>query len=156
MMLGNGSVQTSPIVSHDSVTGAIRTMLRAAVVVQRRFTAEQLANDSGVSLSAIRSYMRNDEPKEPSLGNALSLAVVIGPRAVSSIMALIGYSAAPLDEPEAMQPMQIVSDALGHLSTIGKAAADNRIDHTEEPETTEAADMLIATILPLSSAWKAA
>ena len=37
---------------------------------------------------------------------------------------------------------------------IGQAAADNRIDHTERPRTTEAADNLIATIVPLSSAGR--
>lgn len=154
-MTSNKSVQESPIVSHDCARDAIRRQLNTAINIERRFTAEQLATESGVSLSAIRSYMRNEGAKEPCLANALSIAVVIGPRAVSAIMALIGYSAAPLDEPEAIQPMQILSDALNHLSIIGQAAADNRIDHVEKPRTTEAADMLIATVLPLSSAGAA-
>jgi len=150
------SVQDSQIVSHDSVTEVVRRQLHTAIVVRRRFTAEQLANDSGVSVSAIRSYMRNDGPKEPCLSTALSLAVVLGQPAVSAIMALIGYTAAPQDEPDQIQPMQIVAGCLTQLGVIGRAAADNRIDHVEEPDTMAAADLLIATVLPLSSAGKAA
>lgn len=150
------SVQDSPIVSHDRVVDAIRGELHTAVIVQRRFTVQELSDRSGVAKTTIESYMRNDGAKEPSLSRALSLASIIGPRAVQAITSLIGYSAAPLDDPATLQPMQIVSDALNHLSVIGQAAADNRIDHTEAPRTTEAADMLIATVLPLSSAGKGA
>lgn len=49
---------------------------------------------------------------------------------------------------------QIAADAMGHLSVIARNAADGRIDHTEEAETAEAADQIIATVLPLSSAGK--
>ena len=154
-MTSNKSVQSAAIVSHDRITDVMRRLLRTAIVVERRFTAEQLANDSGVSLSAIRSYMRNDDPKEPSLSNALSIAVVLGQRAVNAILNVIGYSAKPHEDPDALLPMQIVADAFGHFNVIVNAAADNRIDHIEEPATTAAADMLIATVLPLSSAGKA-
>lgn len=155
MMSVNQSVQETPIVSHDRVRETIRQALHVAISVERRFTAEQLAEQSGVSLSAIRSYMRNDATKEPGLARALSLAVIIGPKAVNSILALIGYSGAAMDEPDAIRPMRIVSQAIGHLSVISKAAEDDFIDHQEEPGTTEAADLLIATVLPLSSAGKA-
>jgi transcriptional regulator with XRE-family HTH domain len=148
------SVQDSPIVSHDRVVDAIRDQLHTAIVVQRRFTVQQLHERSGVGKAAIESYMRNDGAKEPSLSRALSLASVIGPRAVQAIVGVIGYSASRNDDPNALQPMQIVADAIGHLGVISQAAADGRIDHTEEPRTTEAADMLIATVLPLSSAGK--
>lgn len=155
-MTDNPSVQDEPIVAHDRVTDVIRAQLNVAINVQRRFTVESLAAQSGVSVSAIRSYMRNDGAKVPSLDRALSLAVVLGKRAVNALLNLIGYSAAPLDEPEPSCPMRIVAEGMGHIATIAKAASDGRIDHTEEPETTQAADMLIATVLPLSSAGKAA
>lgn len=145
------SVQDAPIVSQDRVRDVMRKQLDIAVNVGR-YTVDQLASDSGVSVSAIRSYMRNDGTKEPSLARALSLAVCIGPRAVQAIMHLIGYEAQKLGNAGDPKPMQIVADALGHLGIIGQAAADNVIDHTEQPRTMEAADALIATIIPLSSA----
>jgi transcriptional regulator with XRE-family HTH domain len=148
------SVQDSPIVSHDRVVDAIRGELHTAIVVQRRFTVQELADRSGVAKTTIESYMRNDGAKEPSLSRALSIASKIGPRAVQAIVGIIGYSASPLEDPDPLQPMQIVADAIGHLGVISQAAADNRIDHVEEPRTTEAADMLIATVLPLSSAGR--
>jgi transcriptional regulator with XRE-family HTH domain len=153
-MTDTKSVQDAPIVSHDRVVDAVRAQLHAAIVVQRRFTVQQLHEHSGVAKTTIESYMRNDGAKEPSLSRALSLAAVLGPCAVQSIVGLIGYSATPNEDPDALQPMQIVADALGHLGVIGQAAADGRIDHTEQPRTTEAADMLIATVLPLSSAGR--
>ncbi|ODU22759.1 MAG: hypothetical protein ABS87_00915 [Sphingomonas sp. SCN 67-18] len=150
------SVQDSPIVSHDRTTTVIKRQLHIAVNVERRFTVQQIADESGVSKDTIASYMRNDGPKEPSLSRALSIAVVLGKPSVRAIMALIGYSACPLDEPEALRPMQIVANGMQHFAVIARCAADNRIDHTEEKITTDAADALIATVLPLSSAGRAA
>jgi hypothetical protein len=155
---GNNSAEQSPIVSRDRVIDVIRREVRVCVIVERKMTVEALSEASGVGVRTIRTYMANDasEAREPCLSNALSLACVLGSRAVNAILALIGYSGSPLDEPEAIQPMRIVADAIGHLSVISNAAADNNIDHTEEPETTKAADALIATVLPLSSAGRAA
>jgi hypothetical protein len=89
------SVQDAPIVSHDRVVDAIRSELHTAIVVLRRFTVQQLSERSGVAKATIESYMRNDGAKEPSLARALSIASIIGPRAVQAIVGLIGYSAAP-------------------------------------------------------------
>lgn len=102
----------------------------------------------------IKSY--RVEGKEPSLSNALSVGVVIGPRALNPILALIGYAARPLEDADAVQPMQIAADAMKHLSVIASAAADGRIDHIEEPACRDAADQIIATVLPLASAGRAA
>ncbi|NIJ24813.1 helix-turn-helix domain-containing protein [Sphingomonas japonica] len=132
--------------------------LRNATMVQRHFTVEQVAATSGVPVRTVRSYMANDETevREPTLSNALSIACVLGPVAVNGVLALIGYGGAkPLDEPDAIQPMQIVATGMQHFAVIAEAAADNRIDHTEEQRTTEAADGIIATFLPLSSAGRA-
>jgi hypothetical protein len=156
-MTSNKSAEQSPIVSRNRVIETVRRELHIAVNIERRFTVEQISIASGVPVRTIRTYMANDEgeAREPCLSNALSIVCVLGARAVNSMLALIGYSGSALDEPEALQPMKLVADAISHLSVIGNAAADNRIDHHEEPETTRAADMLIATVLPLSSAGKA-
>lgn len=151
-MTGNTSASDSGIVSPDRVRLVVQGILRAAQA--GGWTDAALEEASGVKARAIKSY--RVEGKEPSLSAALSLACVIGPRALNPVLAIIGYVARPMDEPDAIQPMQIVADGMQHFSVIAKAAADNRIDHTEEAETTAAADLLIATVLPLSSAGKAA
>jgi predicted transcriptional regulator len=127
-------------------------VLRAAQVAG--WTDETLAAASGVKPATIKGY--RVEGKEPSLSKALSLAVVIGPAAINPIMALIGYAARPLDEADELQPTVLAASALAHLSVIATAAADGRIDHTELPACRDAADQLIATILPISSHGDAA
>lgn len=140
------------LVSRDRVREVVQGVLRAAQA--SGWTDASLEQASGVDARAIKSY--RIEGKEPPLSVALSLAGVLGPRALNPIMALIGYVAKPLDEADEMQPMMIAALAMSHLSTIASAAADGRIDHTERPMCREAADLLIATVLPLSSAGEAA
>jgi hypothetical protein len=118
------------------------------------WTDASLEAASGVPATTIKGY--RIEGKEPSLSKALSLAVVIGPAAINPLLAMIGYVARPMDEPEALSPSAIAATALANLSTIVTAAADGRIDHTEEAPCRQAADMIIATLLPLASAGKAA
>jgi len=146
------------LVSRDRVTETIRTELRNAVVVERRFTVEQLAGQSGVELRAIRSYMSNDptEVREPPLSAALSLACVLGPHCVNAILNLIGYVASPAEDAEAGNPARDAANAMAHLARFAQAAADNRIDHTEKPIATEAADHMILILTPYSSLGDAA
>lgn len=158
MMASNPSATESQIASRNRVTDALRRELHIAVHVERRLSVPQISEGSGVPVRAIRSYMASDpgELREPSVSAALSIACVMGRRTVNALLAEIGYGGAtPLEEPDEMQPMQIVANAFDHFNVIVRAASDNRIDHTEEWATTEAADMLIATVLPLSSAGKA-
>jgi hypothetical protein len=100
--------------------------------------------------------MDDGEVREPSLSTALSIATVLGTEAVNAILANIGYAARPLDEAEDACPMVMTAAAMQHLSVIATAAADGRIDHVERPAVREAADMLIATVLPVSSHGDAA
>jgi len=153
------AAQQSSIVSRDRVIDLVRPMLRNATVVSRRFTVEQIAELSGVPLRTVRSYMANDpgEVREPTLSNALSIACILGPIAVNGALSLIGYGGAkPLDELDARQPIQMLIRGAQGWATITRCAADNRIDHVEEPDMTAAADMLIAELIPFSSAGQAA
>jgi hypothetical protein len=155
----SNNAETTQIVSRDRVIEVVRVALRTATVITRNFTVEQIAEASQVPVRTIRSYMANDpgEVREPTLSNALSIAVVLGKPAVNAVLALIGYGgAAPFDEPDPVAPMQLVADGMKHFAVIADAAADNRIDHTEEERTRAAADGIIATFLPLSSAGKSA
>jgi hypothetical protein len=150
-MTARQSVPEVSLCSRDSVCERVQAVLRAAQGAG--WTDDALASLSGVPARTIKSYRVED--KEPSLSNALSLAVVIGPKALNSVLALIGYHAKPLEDADAINPALIVATLLPHVTTIAKAGADGRIDHLEQPECTEAADHIIATVMPLSSAGQA-
>jgi hypothetical protein len=145
------SASSTGIVGQDRVRQIVQGILRGAQAI---WTDESLAAASGVPARTIKSY--RVEGKEPSLSNALSLALVVGPTALNSILAVIGYVARPLDEADAISPTKVVADGLAAFSVIATAAADGRIDHIEAPLCREAADQIIATVLPLSSAGGAA
>ena len=60
MMHRNTTAEETGVVSRNCVIDTMRTLIRNAVVVRRRFTVEQLAELSGVKVRAIRSYMVMD------------------------------------------------------------------------------------------------
>lgn len=151
-MPDNKAVAECAIVSPERVGEVIRVQMRIARA--KGLTLADIARDSGVRLNTIRGWI--EEGKEPSLSKALSVAVVLGERAVNAVLAIIGYGGAcPLDEPGRVNPMRLVADCMEPFSVLARAAADGRIDHTEEEPCREAADTIIATVLPLSSAGQA-
>lgn len=150
-MPDQSSASSVAVVSHDRVCAMMQGILRGA---QSVWTDDALSSASGVPARTIKSY--RVEGKEPSLSNALSLALVIGPSALNTMLAAIGYVARPLDEADAVAPSKIVADGLAAFSVIASAAADGRIDHTEANVCREAADTIIATVLPLATAGGAA
>lgn len=157
-MQRSNSVPSSPVVSDDRIRDVLRRELDRAINIERTFTRQQLSVESGVNVHTIDAITTRDEAKQRRIcmADALSLSVVLGARSVNSMLALIGYGGAkPLDEAEELHPMVLAAAAMAHLSTIATAASDGRIDHTEERSCQEAADMLIATVLPLSSAGRA-
>jgi hypothetical protein len=149
----NASVPDGECAIDDRICEALSKILQR---VQREGkTDEDLEHDSGVNRHTIKAYRL--QSRKPSLGAGLMIASAVGGWAVNRVLSCIQYgNAKPLGEEDTVQPMQLVADAIGHLGVIGQAAADGRIDHTEAPMTTEAADKLIATVLPLSSARKRA
>jgi hypothetical protein len=137
-------------IGRDRVRDAVQDILRAAQL--RGWSDEKIGNLAKLKPRLIKSYRTED--KVPNLAAALCIAAVLGEWAVMQIMALIGYQASPLEGSEALNPNAIVAEAMKDLSTIAAAAADGRFDHTEMPSVTHAADELIATIVPLSSAGR--
>lgn len=148
----NASASDAAIIGHDKVCDTLQAILRSAQA--KGWTDNQLSDLTGIPARTIKSY--RIEGKEPSLSNALSLMLIIGPKAINGILALIGYHASPLDEADAFCPNAAVAVGLKHFSTIAECAADGRIDHLEAPHCKEAADQIIATVMPLSSAGDAA
>ncbi|UIJ43702.1 hypothetical protein LZK98_11435 [Sphingomonas cannabina] len=147
------SVQSEPIVSDTKVRDALRRELDRAINIERTFTRAQLALESGVNVYTIDAILSRDPAKQRrvALADALSIASVLGERAVSAVLSLIGYVARPVDEPDDLEPARIVADGLAEFAVIASAAADGRIDHIERPKCRDAADHIIATVLPLSS-----
>jgi hypothetical protein len=155
----SNSVQSSPVISDARLREPIRRELDRAINIERRLTRGELAEASGVNIHTIDQLLSRSPEKQRrvALEDAASLAWVLGERAINAVLASFGFGGArPLDAEDSQQPMMIVANAMRHLSVIGKAAADGRIDHVEEPDTTEAADMIIAELAPLSSAGKRA
>ncbi|NII59819.1 hypothetical protein [Sphingomonas aerolata] len=155
-MTVDNSAQTGPIVSDERIRDTLRRQIERAYNVDRSFSRATLSSESGVSVHTLDQIMsRNPEKKRRvTMEDAFSIAQLLGDRAVSALLATIGYTARRMDEPDALQPMLIAATAMAHLSTIATAAADGRIDHTEQPGCQEAADMIIATVLPMSSAGR--
>lgn len=152
------SVQNEPVISDRRVREELRDEIDRAINIDRSITRDRLAARSGVSVHQIDQILSRSPEKQRrvTLSDALSIAWVLGERAINAIVAPAGYAAKPLDEGREMPPTQIAAKALANLSVIVTAAADGRIDHTEEPACREAADELIATVLPLSSHGEAA
>lgn len=143
-------------VSDDEFSGDDRVAEELANALRRAqmdgVTDEQLERRTGIKASRIKSYRLRT--RGPSLGAGLVLAAALGEWAINLVLHPVQYQGTPLDGGTEIKPMQIVADALNQLGVIGQAAADGRIDHLERPACQEAADMIIATVLPLSSAGK--
>lgn len=151
-MSDQSSVSESALIGPQRVRTVVQGILRSAQA--SGWTDDALSGATGIPARTIKSY--RVEGKEPSLANALSLGCVLGTVGLNPILALIGYIAKPLDEADELNVSRIVADGLQHFSIIANAAADGRIDHIEAPACREAADHIIATVLPLSSAGDAA
>lgn len=149
----SNSAQSGPLVSDERLRNALREQIQIAFHIDNSFTRDTLAERSGVNIYQIDAINSRDPAKRRPIHatEALSLAFVIGPRAVNAVMALIGYVGTPLEEGRGAQPTQIVAQAMASLAVIASAAADNRFDHSELPGVECAADDLIEIMTPISS-----
>lgn len=154
-MTQDTSADDRSLVPPQRVSGVIAGLIRAAVAPGSSWTYASLSAATGLKERRLRSYVH--EGKEPSLSAALSIGIVLGKPGINAILAIAGYGGAcSLDEPDELDCRNLAATALANLSTIVTAAADGNIDHIERPACREAADVLIATVLPLSSAGQAA
>lgn len=155
-MSSDDAVRSSAITSDERIRNALRRHIRRAYDTGD-FTRETLARESGVSISQIDQIMAGSEAKHRRVTaeDALCLAYTLGDEAVSAFVATIRYSAKRLDEVDQQSVHLIVATGLQHFTTIATAAADGRIDHVERPGVRDAADQIIATVMPLSSAGDA-
>lgn len=153
-MTDHESVQSNAVTSDERIRNVLRRHIQRAYDL-REFTRDSLERESGVKVCHIDKIISRDPIKRRiAVEDAFCLAYTLGDDAVSALIGTIHYTAQRADDSEALQLGQVVATGLQAFSTIATAAADGRIDHTEAPACQEAADMLIATIMPLSSAGK--
>lgn len=150
------SVQDCPIVSHDSVTSAVRHILYVAVHIEKRLTVVEIARRSGLKERTVRSYMANEagDVREPSLSAALSLAAVLGPSAVNEVLALIAFGGARFlgDADQEDTPMRLVASLMNGLNVLTQMAADDDFCLADRKTMRPTVDAMIAKLVPFSSA----
>ena len=158
-MTDDTSAQNGPICSDERLRGVLRRQIHIAVNVTRSIRRDDLARESGVNVHTIDAITTTDPAKQRKvkLADALSIAAVLGEGCVNALLSEIGFSGAkPVGEGEQGSCTKLAAKALQGVTVLVSAAADGVIDHTEEPAVRDAADMLIATVMPYSSAGRRA
>ena len=152
-MADNASVQNARMASDERIRELLRRHIQRAYD-SRTFTRTQLAAESGVNVYQIDAIMSRDVAKQRRVAceDALCLAYTLGDSCVTGLVAQIAYTARREGEADPLSPMMIAATAMTGLSVIASAAADGRIDHTESGPCRDAADLIMATVKPLSSA----
>lgn len=150
------SVQSSGITSDEQIRNVLRRQIQKAYD-KRLFNRATLALESGVNIHTIDAIVSRDAAKHRRIAteDSFNLAYTLGEEAVAALVGTICYTASRA-RPDGVDVGRIVASILPHVSTIAIAASDGRIDHTEAPDCRDAADNIIATMLPLSSAGEAA
>lgn len=148
----DNSAQSVSAASDEQVRNVLRRHIQRSYD-RREFNRAQLEAESGVNVHTIDAIVSRDPAKHRRItaADALSIAYTLGDDAVAALVGVIHYTARRIDADE-VDAHHIVASALPHMATIASAAADGRFDHTERPAVQEAADHLVATFLPLSSA----
>lgn len=155
-MSENISAEDCGLVSRERVADLVRHLLYVTVHVEKRFTVVEIARRSGLKERAVRSFMANEplEHRLPSLPSALSLAVVLGERAVNEVLSLIGYGGArQLGEGDCEDaPIRLVGSLLNGINIIAQLAADGEFCPKDREALRPTVDAMIAKLVPLSSA----
>jgi hypothetical protein len=149
----NNSANETSLVSRERVIEVMAKIIRKEVYVRQSITLSKLAEESGVDKRVLDTWLADspEQQREPKLSAALSVAFILGKPAVNALIGMIGYGAARLDATEARGPAMVAAEMMENVARFARCAADNDIDHTEEPITTEAADNVINLALPYSS-----
>lgn len=148
----SNSARTNSITSDEQIRNVLRRHIQRAYD-NREFTRATLEAESGVSIHQIDQIVSRDAAKKRrvAIEDAFNLAYTLGDGAVSGLLATIHYTARRTSDADALAPMLIAATAMQGLSVIATCAADGRIDHVERPLCRDAADLIIATVKPLSS-----
>lgn len=153
MSARNESARNKQLVSDAAIRDVLRRELQRALHIEKTFTRQSLANESGVSIDIIDAIISRDAAKHRRLkiDDVFSLCHELGGRAVNALLSAIAYGAYPLDEAGAPNLSEIVPGGMEHFAVIARALADGKVDEDEKPDVTVAADALVDTVTPLSS-----
>lgn len=148
----NNTAQSGSITSDERIRNVLRRHIQKAYDT-RAFTRATLAEESGVNIYQIDAIVSRDLAKQRRVAaeDALNLAYTLGDGTVNAVLAEISYTARRTSDVDPLAPMLIAATAMQGLSVIATAAADGRIDHLEQHSCRDAADLIIATVKPLSS-----
>lgn len=148
----SNTAQSGSITSDERIRNVLSRHIRKAYDT-RSFTRASLAEESGVSVHQIDQIVSHDPARQRRVAaeDMLNLAYTLGDGAVNAVLAEISYTARRSSDVDMLAPMMIAATAMQGLSVIAIAAADGRIDHMEQPSCRDAADLIIATVKPLSS-----
>lgn len=151
-MPDKNSARNGGITSDEQIRNVLRRHIKRALD-RREFTRSSLSQESGVELFQIDQINSSDKAKHRRVTceDAFNLAYTLGDDCVAALVGVIHYTTRRMDADE-VDAHHVVASALPHIATIASAAADGRFDHVEMPSVRDAADHIVATFLPLSSA----
>ena len=126
----------APAYSHDHVTRRLAATLRLYVGRGRPYSAESLAEATGIPERTIRSYRMGHAT--PGLVNLLALIRCLGGVFAGAILEDAGVAAVLLQDDLDTDPRELATryerDGADELARLVAALEDGRIDHTEAPE----------------------
>jgi hypothetical protein len=140
-----------PLPSPEAAETHIIHCLALLIGRGKRFSVNDVSIGTGIPERTVSSWLETHDPREPKAKHLLLLCGFFGTEWTSKVLGPVGQVSQPIRSADAIRPADILVGVLSDLSVIGKAASDNRIDHTEEPACREAADRIIAAMVPISS-----
>lgn len=156
-MSADESVLEFPLLSPEAADAHVFRCLSLLIGRGKRFSVNDVHIGTGIPARTISSWLAaGEDRREPKAHHLLLLFGFFGIEFSSKVLGQVGQIARHIDPADSMKPAQIVGEVLSALAVLGQAATDNRIDHTEAPACRDAADRIIAAVVPLSSVARAA
>ena len=121
-----------PAYSHDHVTRRLAATLRLYVGRGQPYSAESLAEATGIPERTIRSYQMGHAT--PGLTNLLALIRCLGGVFAGAILEDAGVAAVLVRDDLDADPRELATLKAESLARLVAALEDGRIDHTEAPE----------------------
>mgnify|MGYP000990215585 CR=1 FL=1 len=119
------------------ISGTLRRLVDGAFGVGRRYSYEQAAELLSCKVSSLRDIAAG--VKHARLGLGLAIAGLIGPAAVNTLLAEIGYlGARRQDDDDEAKPFETLAALNSTSATLATALADGRLDHRERPACAQA------------------
>lgn len=126
---------------HDHVARRFAATMRLYVGRGRPYSAESLAEATGIPERTIRSYQMGHAT--PGFANLLALMFCLGGVFTAACLEDAGVAAVLMHDDLDADPHQLATVKAESLAKLVAALEDHRIDHTEAPELLALARRLI-------------